>query len=81
MNLRIDNRAEEHVITLLRDERREIQAQFQEASYRLGAAEARVARLEAPRHAESDVPAAESRYAMEPPPASFEESSEASSWF
>jgi len=49
MNLRIDNRAKEHVITLMRDERREIQKQFHDVSYRLGAAEARVAQLEAPK--------------------------------
>lgn len=48
LNLRIDNRAKEQVITLLRDERREIQKQFQEVSYRLGAAETRVAQLAPP---------------------------------
>ena len=68
MNLRIDNRAKEHVITMLRDERREIQKQFSDVSYRLGAAEARVAQLEAPKHDEQDSTAAQfEAREMEPP--------------
>jgi hypothetical protein len=49
VNLRIDNRAKEQVITMLRDERREMQTQLNDVSYRLGAAETRVAQLEAPK--------------------------------
>lgn len=46
LNLRIDNRAKEQVITMLRDERREMQIQLQDVTYRLGASETRVALLE-----------------------------------
>jgi len=68
MNLRIDNRAKEHVITMLRDERGEIQKQFYEVSYRLGAAEARVAQLEAPKQDEQDSTVAQFKMPeMEPP--------------
>jgi hypothetical protein len=45
LNLRIDNRAKEQVITMMRDERREMQMQLQDATYRLGAAETRVSSL------------------------------------
>jgi hypothetical protein len=49
INLRIDNRAKEQVITMLHEERREMHAQLQDISYRLGAAETRAAQLEAPK--------------------------------
>lgn len=49
VNLRIDNRAKEQVITMLRDERRELLTQVESASYRLGAAETRLGQLEAPK--------------------------------
>ena len=49
LNLRIDNRAKEQVITMLDGERREMNSQIRDISYRLGAAESRVAQLEAPR--------------------------------
>jgi len=48
-NLRIDNRAKEQVITMLRDERREMLAQIESANYRLGAAESRLAQIEPPK--------------------------------
>jgi hypothetical protein len=47
LNLRIDNRAKEQVITMLRDERREMQIQLQDVTYRLGSSETRIALLEA----------------------------------
>jgi hypothetical protein len=56
VNLRIDNRAKEQVITMLRDERREMLAQIESANYRLGSAEARLAPIEAPKQAVNSVP-------------------------
>jgi hypothetical protein len=49
LNLRIDNRAKEQVITMLDGERRDMHSQLRDISYRLGAAESRVAQLEAPK--------------------------------
>ncbi len=48
LHLRIDNRAKEQVINFLTTQAQETHAQLQDASYRLGIAEGRVAQLEAP---------------------------------
>ena len=50
INLRIDKRAKEQVITMLHEERREMHAQLQDISYRLDASETRVEQLDAPKH-------------------------------
>jgi len=55
LNLRIDNRAKEQVITMLRDERRDMQMQLHDVTYRLGASETRVSLLEAAKP-EDDTP-------------------------
>ncbi len=64
VNLRIDNRAKEQVITMLRDERREMLEQIQSANYRLGSAETRLAQIEAPK-ADVNIGDAEDRERIE----------------
>lgn len=49
LNLRIDNRGKEQAINFLTSQARDKDQQLQEISYRLGAAESRVAQLEAPK--------------------------------
>jgi hypothetical protein len=49
LNLRIDNRAKEQAISFLTAQAREKDQHLQDLSYRLGAAETRVAMLEAPK--------------------------------
>lgn len=51
LHLRIDNRAKEQVINMLRDERIAMATRLEEVNYQLGAAESRMAQLEAPKPA------------------------------
>lgn len=49
LHLRIDNRAKEQVINMLRDERVAMASRLEEVNYLLGAAESKMAQLEAPK--------------------------------
>ena len=51
LNLRIDNRAKEQFINQLVEDRNSLMQSVQDVNYRLGAADARVQQLEAPREA------------------------------
>jgi hypothetical protein len=66
LNLRIDNRGKEQAINFITAQAREKDQHLQDMSYRLGAAETRVAQLEAPKAHDDALRHSASERAMEP---------------